>query len=72
MKTMTKDKKLSDITVGEFQELIEDTIKKELLKIQISQTPYVSDEEMKDIEETLTEDDVNDNDFVDMSEWLGR
>lgn len=30
MSTITKDKKLSDITVGEFQELIEDTINKKL------------------------------------------
>ena len=72
MTTITKDKKLSDITVGEFQVLIEDTIKKELLKIQISQTPYTSDEEMKDIEKTLSDEDLNDNDFVDMSEWLGK
>ncbi|MGR3177194.1 MAG: hypothetical protein ACUZ8E_03950 [Candidatus Anammoxibacter sp.] len=47
-------------------------MKKELLKLQINQTPYVSDKELKDIEESLTGDDLDDNDFVDMSEWLGK
>lgn len=72
MSTITKDRKVSDMTAGELQELIQDTMKEELLKIQVSQTPYVSDKEMRDIEKSLTDEDLDNNDFVDMGEWLGR
>lgn len=47
-------------------------LREELLKLTIKRTPYVSNEEMQEIEKTLSDDDLSDNDFVDGMKWLGR
>ena len=33
---------------------------------------FVSNEEMQEIEKTLSDDDLSDSDFVDGLKWLGR
>ncbi len=58
----------------ELGKLIKDLeiMREELLKFTIKRTPYVSNEEMQEIEKTLSDDDLSDSDFVDGMKWLGR
>ena len=56
----------------ELVEIVREIIKEELLKLTIKLTPYVSNEEMQEIEKTLSDDDLSDSDFVDGMKWLGR
>lgn len=63
-----------NITVDktELVEIIREIIKEELLKLTIKLTPYVSTEEMQEIDKSLSEKDLSDNDFVPGVKWLGR
>jgi len=56
----------------ELAEIVREIVKEELLKLTIKLTPYVSNEEMQEIEKTLSDDDLSDSDFVDGLKWLGR
>lgn len=56
----------------ELAEIVREIVKEELLKLTIKLTPYVSNEEMQEIEKTLSDDDLSDSDFVDGMKWLGR
>ena len=63
-----------NITVDEkkIKEIVKETIKEELLNFTIKLTPYVSDDEMHDVEKNLSNDDLTDDDFVDGTKWLGN
>ena len=56
----------------EIAEIVREMVREELLKLTIKLTPYVSNEEMQEIEKTLSDDDLSDSDFVDGMKWLGR
>ena len=56
----------------ELAKIVREIVKEELLKLTIKLTPYVSNEEMQEIEKTLSDDDLSDSDFVDGLKWLGR
>lgn len=56
----------------ELKELIREVIREELLKLAISLTPYVSKQEMEDIEKALTDEDLSDADYEDMTAWIGK
>jgi dihydroorotate dehydrogenase len=56
----------------EMAEIVRKMVREELLKLTIKLTPYVSNEEMQEIEKTLSDDDLSDSDFVDGMKWLGR
>ena len=57
---------------AELAEIVREIVKEELLKLTIKLTPYVSNEEMQEIEKTLSDDDLSDSNFVDGMKWLGR
>jgi hypothetical protein len=61
-----------EIDKTELKEAVREVIREELLKLEVSLTPFVSDEEMKIIEKTFTDDDFREGEFVDGKEWLGR
>ncbi len=56
----------------ELKDLIREVLREELLNLAMNLTPYVSDEEMVDIEKRVSEEDFKEGEFVDGSEWLGR
>ncbi len=61
-----------EIDKSELKETLREVIREELLKLEISLTPYASREEAEEIENTFEEDDFKDGEFVDGKEWLGR
>jgi len=54
------------------KEIIREIVKEELLKLTLKLTPYVSNEEMQDIEKAVLEEDLTDDNFVDGMKWLGQ
>ncbi|MBF0473446.1 MAG: hypothetical protein HQK91_08060 [Nitrospirae bacterium] len=65
-----------NITIDETQlkEIIREVFKEEFIKLSINLTPYVSQNEMEEINNTYSDEDFTDNqtDFIDMTSWLGR
>jgi uncharacterized protein (DUF433 family) len=56
---------------GENQELLQKISRKKKFALSLSQLPYVSDEEQKDIEEHFgSPSDYDRADFVDMTNWV--
>ena len=56
---------------GENKEILQKISRKEKFSLSLSQLPYVSDEEQKDIEEHFgSPSDYDRADFVDMTDWV--
>ena len=56
---------------GENKEILQKISRKENFSLSLSQLPYVSDEEQKDIEEYFgSPSDYDRADFVDMTDWV--
>jgi len=57
-----------------FRELIREVIREEFISLSINLTPYVSQNEMKEINHTHSDEDFDDKttDFIDMTQWLGH
>ena len=56
---------------GENKEILQKISRKEKFSLLLSQLPYVSDEEQKDIEENFcSPSDYDRADFVDMTDWV--
>ena len=56
----------------ELQEIVRGVIREEMLKLSMSLTPYVPEDEMKDIEAAVSGKDFKNDDYVDGAAWLGR
>lgn len=56
----------------ELKEAIREVIREELLKLEVSLVPYVSDAEMLEVDKNLTDGDFRDDEFVESKEWLGQ
>ena len=61
-----------EIDKAELKEAVREVIREELLKLEVSLTPFVSDEEMTIIKKAFTDDDFREGEFEDGKEWLGR
>ncbi|MCI4625267.1 MAG: hypothetical protein L3V56_04820 [Candidatus Magnetoovum sp. WYHC-5] len=60
------------IDKNELKDLIGEVVRQELLKFAINFVPYVSDEEMKDIAKCCSGEDFTEDNFINITEWLGR
>ncbi len=54
------------------EEIIRRVVREELLNLTINLIPYVSDEEMKELENIFSEEDFKDGETVDGTKWLGQ
>ena len=54
------------------KESVREVIKEEFLKFTIKLTPYVSEQEMEEINNSLKDNDSVDEDYEDITEWLGK
>lgn len=61
-----------EIDKAELKDAIREVVREELLNLAASLTPFVPEDEMKEIERTLKPDDLEDGEFVDGTKWLGR
>ncbi|KJR42562.1 hypothetical protein MCHI_001543 [Candidatus Magnetoovum chiemensis] len=64
-----------NITIDDakLRELLREVIREEFLKLSVSLIPYISSEEINDINNTHTDNEFNDTDnFINLNQWLGR
>ena len=61
-----------NIDKAELKETIREVLREELLSLAVSLTPYVSKAEMDEMENTFSENDLSEGEFVDGSAWLGN
>lgn len=60
------------IEEAKLEEIIRRVVREELLNLTINLIPYVSDEEMKELENVFSEEDFKDGETVDGMKWLGQ
>jgi hypothetical protein len=60
------------IDASDLKELVREVIREEFLSLALNLMPYVSDDEMKEIDATFEDKDFEATDFVDGMAWLGR
>lgn len=60
------------IEEAKLEEIIRKVVREELLNLTINLVPYVSDEEMKELENVFSEEDFKDGETVDGMKWLGQ
>lgn len=60
------------IEEAKLEEIIRRVVREELLQLTINLIPYVSDEEMKELENVFSEEDFKDGETVDGMKWLGQ
>ncbi|QWR78195.1 hypothetical protein [Candidatus Magnetomonas plexicatena] len=63
--------------MGSTIEIVREVIREEFINLSVSLLPYVSQEEMAEIRQSHDDDDEEDfndntNDFIDITQWLGR
>jgi len=56
------------------REIMREVIREEFINLSINLTPYVSQNEMEEINQTHLDEDIKEitTDFTDMTSWLGR
>ncbi|MBF0464944.1 MAG: hypothetical protein HQK88_06935 [Nitrospirae bacterium] len=59
---------------SKLKEIMREVIREEFINLSVNLLPFVSDEEMEEINQCHDSEDLNENtnDFIDMTEWLGR
>ncbi len=60
------------IEEAKLEEIIRKVVREELLRLTINLVPYVSDEEMEELENIFSEEDFKDGETVDGMKWLGQ
>ncbi|GAB61335.1 MAG: hypothetical protein DWB56_16105 [Candidatus Jettenia sp.] len=60
------------IEEAKLEEIIRRVVREELLNLTINLILYVSDEEMKELENVFSEEDFKDGETVDGMKWLGQ
>ncbi|GIL19353.1 MAG: hypothetical protein BroJett041_04670 [Candidatus Jettenia caeni] len=60
------------IEEAKLEEIIRRVVREELLNLTINLILYVSDEEMKELENVFSEEDFKDGETVDGMRWLGQ
>lgn len=60
------------IEEAKLEEIIRKVVREELLNLTVNLIPYVSDEEMKELENVFSEEDFKDGETVDGMKWLGQ
>lgn len=62
----------TDIDRQDLKDLLREVIREELLSLAINLMPYVSDTETAEIEDTYTDKDFEDTEFIEGMTWLGK
>ncbi|MFZ8801440.1 MAG: hypothetical protein ACO2PO_00390 [Candidatus Calescibacterium sp.] len=67
---------MDSLDISKLKEIIKEAVREvlheEFLNLWINSLPYVSDEEMKDIQERYGSPNYTEDEFVEGDEWLGR
>ena len=62
----------TDIERQDLKDLLREVIREELLNLAVNIMPYISDAEMAEVEDTYTDKDFDDTEFIEGMTWLGK